>query len=303
MNIAAIIVTYFPDANLLSRLLRSISADVAKIYVIDNTQTSGSDWLTSEWFATNGFDVDFHALGDNRGIAAAQNVGIELAVQHGFAQVILFDQDSAPSPGMIVTLYGAACTLSSSGVKVGAVGPLLFDEKYKKYVAGIRHSGIFVRKVLPKSQDVSPVAVDYLIASGALIEIAALREVGLMREELFIDWVDIEWGLRAENFGRKHFMIPNAIMYHSIGDEFVSTGTREINLHNDVRNYYIVRNACYLLRDGALNWRWRINIFWKIPIYLMFYSFFSTGKSRAKSFLLLLRACADGFRGRLGKAF
>jgi rhamnosyltransferase len=124
-----------------------------------------------------------------------------------------------------------------------------------------------------------------------------------MREELFIDWVDIEWGLRAENFGCKHFMIPQAVMYHSIGDEFISTGTREINLHNDVRNYYIVRNACYLLRDPSLNWRWRVNILGKIPMYLLFYSFFSTGKSRTKSFALLLRACSDGFHSRLGKAF
>jgi rhamnosyltransferase len=303
MNIAAIVVTYFSDVSLLERLLRSISNDVAKIYVIDNTPTAGSDWLNAAWFATAGFAVDFRALGENKGIAAAQNVGIELAMQQGFDQVILFDQDSAPSPGMIATLYGAARTLSASGNKVGAVGPLLFDEKYKKYVAGVRHSGILVRKVQLTPADVAPAPVDYLIASGALIEVEVLREVGLMREELFIDWVDIEWGLRANNFGRKHFMVPTAVMYHSIGDEFVSAGTREINLHNDVRNYYIVRNACYLLRDLSLNWRWRINILGKIPMYLVFYSLFSTGKSRIKSFRLLLRACADGFRGRVGKAF
>jgi rhamnosyltransferase len=303
MNIAAIVVTYFPDAKLLDRLLRSISNDVGKVYVIDNTPSAGSDWLTAEWFATAGYAVEFHALGENRGIAAAQNVGIELAIRYGFGHIILFDQDSAPSPGMIGSLYGAADALSAAGVKVGAVGPLLFDEKYKKFVAGVRHSGMFVRKVPLTPEDVDPAAVDYLIASGALISTQVLQEVGLMREELFIDWVDIEWGLRAENFGRKHFMIPAAVMYHSIGDEFVSAGTREINLHNDVRNYYIVRNACYLLSDGTLNWRWRFNIFLKIPAYLVFYSFFSTGKSRINSFRLLVRACADGFRGRVGKAF
>jgi rhamnosyltransferase len=160
MNIAAIVVTYYPDAHLLTRLLRSISADVAKVYVVDNTPSGGTDWLAAAWFTANGFDVDFRPLGDNLGIAAAQNIGIKLAIQEEFEHVILFDQDSAPAPGMISTLHAAARDLANSGVNVGAVGPLLFDEKYKKYVAGVRHSGIFVRKVLPAPEDVEPVGVD-----------------------------------------------------------------------------------------------------------------------------------------------
>jgi GT2 family glycosyltransferase len=35
---------------------------------------------------------------------------------------------------------------------------------------------------------------DWLIASGSLIRCEVLREVGLMREELFIDVVDTECG-------------------------------------------------------------------------------------------------------------
>lgn len=303
MNIAAIVVTYFPDAELLARLLRALQAEGLRIYIVDNTPAGGVDWLNQEWFVARQFDLTFHPLGDNFGIAKAQNVGIALADAAGCSDVILFDQDSAPSPGMVGKLAQARKTLTDTGVQVGAVGPLLFDEKYKKYVPGIRHAGMLVRKVLPEPGARAPLAVDYLIASGALMEIAALRQVGLMREELFIDWVDIEWGLRAGHFGRKHFMIPDAVMFHSIGDDFVAAGNTNINLHNDVRNYYIVRNACYLLCDRALNWRWRLSIVGKIPMYVVFYTVFSTGKSRLKSLGLLLRACVHGFTGRVGKAF
>ncbi len=302
MNIAAIVVTYFPDAVLLARLLDALQSEVKHIYIVDNTPAAGVDWLSAQWLAGRPA-VTLHPLGDNFGIARAQNVGIELAAADGCSEVILFDQDSAPSPGMIGKLAQAKARLEQDGVQVGAVGPLLFDEKYKKYVPGIRHAGMLVRKVVPVAGASAPLEVDYLIASGALMDLATLRQVGLMREELFIDWVDIEWGLRAGHRGRRHFMIPDAVMYHSIGDDFVSAGKTNINLHNDVRNYYIVRNACYLLCDRELNWRWRLSIVGKIPLYVVFYTMFSTGKSKWNSFKLLLRACLHGFTGRVGKAF
>ena len=73
-----------------------------------------------------------------------------------------------------------------------------------------------------------------------------------MREDLFIDWVDIEWCLRAESQGLESYIVPSAIMMHSIGDDTVRVLGRDINLHSDLRNYYMVRNATYLLRVSTM---------------------------------------------------
>ncbi len=303
MIIAAVIVTYFPNEVLLKRLLECISTTAGRIYIVDNTPTENITWLKSEWLIKSGFTAKYKSLDDNLGIAKAQNIGIDFSIRDGCDHIVFFDQDSAPPKEMLEKLFAAELKLLASGMKVGSIGPIFLDEKTKHYAPAIRHNGFFIQKIEVTPYKGNPVQADYLISSGSLIRLSVLKEVGPMRVELFIDWVDIEWGLRAGNFGYMHFIIPDVVMLHSIGDQFTSIGKHEINLHNDIRNYYIIRNACSLFLDKSINWQWRINIIFKIPFYVIFYSMTTLSKKRGKAFILLLRACADGFIGRLGKAF
>lgn len=300
-RIGAIVVLYFPDLSLLERLLSGLQSEVDEIYVIDNTPKKLVDWLSYEWFLEKQFSVCYQSLGDNFGIAKAQNIGIELAMSSQCSHVILFDQDSAIPPNMIKELLVSEQLLLDRSVLLGSVGPLFLDEKTGDYAKAIRHGPLFINKIDISPLDTNPVRADYLIASGSLIRTHILQAAGLMREDLFIDWVDIEWGLRANSLGYSHFINPRAIMRHSIGDEFVSVGSRKINLHSDIRNYYIVRNAFHLMLDSKINRNWRLNIAFKIPLYVIFYTL--TSNSKIHALKQLLRACLDGFSGKLGKAF
>lgn len=299
-KIAAVIVLYFPDETLLNRLLNSLSDNVSEQFVIDNTPSSNQTRISESFFLSRNYNVHYHALGDNYGIAKAQNVGIELAIKHHCDHVIFFDQDSSASQDMIAKLLSAELELLAHGVNVGSVGPIFIDEKTGDRSKIIRYGNLLVNRISVSSDDVKPILADYLIASGSLIRISVLQEVGLMKDDLFIDWVDIEWALRAGNLGYLHFVIPKAVMLHSLGDDYVNVGMCNINLHCDIRNYYIVRNACNLLLNSMMGRRFRTNVFFKIPAYVLFYSI--TSKSRFTTLKLLLRACADGFFGRLGKA-
>jgi rhamnosyltransferase len=300
-KIAAIVILYLPDEALLDRLLNSLHGTVSELFIIDNTPNDKVTWVSIDWFVLKNHDVVYHPLGDNYGIAKAQNVGIELAINHNCDHVILFDQDSAASPEMIEKLLLEEQSLLANGINVGSVGPAFIDEKTREYAKVIRHGNVFVNRISVTNNDIKPIQADYLIASGSLIRAAVLQEVGLMCEGLFIDWVDIEWALRAGNLGYLHFVIPKAVMLHSIGDKYVNVGGRTINLHNDIRNYYIVRNACNLILNPIMGRRFRTNVLLKIPAYVLFYTLAS--RSRFASLKLLLRACVDGFSGRLGKAF
>lgn len=300
-KIAAIVVLYLPDEALLDRLLNSLRGVVSDIFVIDNTPSDKVTWISVHWFLLKNHHVVYRWLGDNYGIAKAQNIGIKLAIDNSCDHVILFDQDSALSKGMVDKLLVEEQALLACGVNVGSVGPVFIDEKTGEYAKVIRSGLFFINRLRVKNNDVIPTQADYLIASGSLIRMAVLEEVGLMCESLFIDWVDIEWALRAGSLGYLHFVIPKAVMLHSIGDDYVNTGVRKINLHSDTRNYYIVRNACHLMFDSKIGNRWRINIALKIPLWVMFYTL--TSESKFKSFKRLLRACFDGFTHRLGRYF
>ena len=297
--IGAVVVLFFPDEDLIRRLLSGLKGEVGKIYIVDNTPKGSVNWPSIEWFLTNHYDVTYQSFEDNYGVAKAQNVGIELALNGGCNHVILFDQDSAIPKGMVKNLLSAEQDLIAQGLPVGVVGPIFVDEKTGKYSNIFSHNRFFIKRVNVSPSNSKPINADYVIASGSLIRADVLKSVGLMREHLFIDWVDIEWCLRANKLGFLHFAIPTATMLHSIGDGTVSLGFRSIHLHSDLRHYYIVRNACHLILDSQIDRKWRINMLVKIPLWVVFFSL--TSKSKPSAFKLLLRACVDGFSGRLGK--
>ena len=300
-KIAAVIVLYLPDETLLERLLNAIKGKVAFIYVVDNTPESESSYVSESWFLTKNVNVVYQALGDNYGIAKAQNIGVQLAIDNDCDHVALFDQDSAPSSDMISKLFLEEQVLLAEGFNVGAVGPAYLDEKTGSYSKVIRFGRLFSRSRDIRSDDVKPILADFLIASGSLIRVEVFEKIGFMREDLFIDGVDVEWILRATHFGYKHFVIPNALMLHSIGESYVHVGNKKIDIHGDIRNYYKLRNLCYLALNPMMSRQFRTNMLFKIPLYILVYTLAS--KLRFSTLKVLLRACVDGFRGRLGKAF
>lgn len=294
-QIAAIIVLYNPKPELMDRLLRSLDGQVQRTIVIDNSPSPSADFPA--YFAAR--KIYYQALGENTGIAKAQNIGIARAIDEQCSHVLLLDQDSALPPRMTERLLEAEARLLGSGTEVGSVGPAFIHENTGRPASAIRHSFLHVRRIPVEITSSEPVEADYIIASGSLIRVEVLHAVGTMREELFIDWVDIEWGLRAQSMGFRNFVVPGANMQHTIGDKATRALGRQINLHDDVRNYYIVRNATYLLRVKTMTWRWRSVTFLKIPQYILFYSVHSPNPRR--SMALLWRAFLDGCCGRLGR--
>ena len=186
-KIAAVIVLYFPDETLLNRLLNSLRDTVGELIVIDNTPVSSQAWVSKSWFISSNHNVHYHSLGDNYGIAKAQNIGIELAINYHCDHVILLDQDSCASENMIAKLLSEERELLACGVNVGSVGPVFIDEKTGERSKLIRHGNVFINRISVSSDDVKPIQTDYLIASGCLIRMTVLQQVGLMRDDLFID--------------------------------------------------------------------------------------------------------------------
>lgn len=299
-KIAAIAILYLPSEATFTKLLKSLQNTVETIFVVDNTPTSQITWVSNAWFNAHGFKVQYRPLGDNLGIAKAQNVGIEMAIADGCDHVILFDQDSEAAPGMVQTLLKEEQALIERGINVGLVGPAFIDDKTGEYAAAIKHVAVFAKRMKITNNSITPVNVDYLIASGSLIQTEVLKDVGFMNEELFIDWVDIEWAIRAGKKNYQSFMIPRTVMHHSIGDDFIDVGLRKINVHNNIRKYYFIRNACHLILSHQMTLGWRINMSFKMPAYFLLY--FISAKDKIAMLKLIWRAVRDGLKGRLGRA-
>ena len=303
-QVAAIIVTYQPNAILLARVLERLSEQVAKIYLIDNTpntQLEGIVWLEKKWLTQFTAPIAFYPQGKNLGVAKAQNIGIEQAFADQMQDLIFFDQDSSPPKNLSTQLLEARGQLEARGVKVGMIGPTILDEKSHEYSPIIQADLFWVRGYPVDLLATQPIATEYIISSGSLISAGALQEVGLMNESLFIDWVDVEWGLRAQTYGLVNYVTPTIRMDHSIGDDFLRINNRIIYLHSDLRNFYIVRNAAYLVSHCRYKLAWKVTVLVKLPLYILFFTLHAKCE-KPLAFKVMIKGLVYGFIGKMGVA-
>lgn len=294
--IAAVVVLYHPDLTLLERLLTSLSGQVDKVVAVDNTP--GSPIALSAFFEKSPYPISYSSLGDNKGIAEAQNIGIRESIRAGCSHVLLLDQDSAVSPGMVSKLLVGEKQLLGKGEMVAAVCPQIMDGKTGRRPGAVHYRWFRVRRINLNADSDEPIETDNLIASGSLIRAAILESLGMMRSDLFIEYVDTEWAFRANSAGYRSYCVPSAILAHNFGDASAKFFGRPIYLYSGIRYYYKLRNAVYLARLKSMGWQWRAYIISRIPYHFLLYSWFSA--DRLGTARLMLRALGDGFLGRLG---
>jgi rhamnosyltransferase len=236
-------------------------------------------------------------LDSNQGLAAAQNLAIEKARALGAEFVLLSDQDSLPAPDMVRRLLSFARTKQASGCHLAAVGPSYFDLHQKKLRPFVRVRGLRVRRFdCANPQEV--VEVDHLISSGSLIPMTTLDVVGGMREELFIDYVDTEWCLRAWRKGYRLFGVCNATMRHGLGDAPNYFLGRYVPVHGPLRHYYLFRNAVWLYRQGWIPLTWKLATAQRLLLKFLYFSLIPSG--RLAQIAMMLRGLGDGLMNRMG---
>lgn len=302
--IAAIIVAYNPEADSFVALLQSLSSQVDRLVVIDNSPPSNDSAF--ELVRKSGVDIErvnLLRLGDNLGIATALNLGIELAISEGANWLLLSDQDSLPAPDMVAGLMAAFKALQAQGLRVGAIGPTFTDLHTKlTYPFQADVPGRFFYGHRAPTESEPHVEALTLITSGTLIPAEAMREVGLMREDFFIDHVDIEWCHRARAHGYKIYGTGKARMAQRMGDERLKIWYgrwRYESAYSPLRIYYRLRNFIVLLQLDYIDWRWKLRSSWYILGIIYAHTIF--GSQKLKSLQMALKGIWHGIRGWMGR--
>ena len=294
-RIIAIVVTYHPDLGDLARLLSALKYQVERTIIVDN-----GTGVEVNGFLAGRNDAEIHCLplGDNLGVATAQNAGIAWTQEQGADFVALFDQDSVPALDMIALLHRTCLQLTGEGVRVAAVGPRYVDERNIARASFSRLSGMrLIKEDCATNGAIIP--TDFVISSGSLISLETLRSVGGMNEELFIDQIDIEWGLRARSLGYRSFGVCNAMMVHALGEKpLVFLGLKFLN-HNPLRHYYIFRNAVWLMFKKYTPLGWRLRLARVIFVRYLLYPLYVT--PRLTYLKMMTKGLWHGLTGRMGK--
>ena len=237
---AAVIVTYFPDADSIENLER-VSSLCDKVIVVDNTPT---DIMTPIPQLPN---ITIRKSPENVGLAAALNQGIKLAGQQGYENIFLFDQDSRPPDDFFRNMLTFKSRTDSQVNNCGLYVPNFYD----------RNSNTFAKfPVLRRfnlthatcTDTVSGLHNDAILAitSGSLITYSRYREIGPLREDYFIDFIDNEYCLRIDKLGLRIAVNCDVVLDHAIGKRSMHRFlgiTIKPNHHSGLRRYYIARNG------------------------------------------------------------
>lgn len=298
LQTTAIVVTYNPDLSTLRRQFMSVYEQVDAIVYVDNGSKNIDliNELFLDFVEQKKIKLFIISNPSNLGLGYAQNQGIKKAIELDSNFVLILDHDSVLTPGFVNELVNSTIHLKNLGAKVGAVGPVYINEKTNEQYPITRYIGPFINRVNPAEG--SNIEASFLIASGSLISIDVLHEVGLMNEDLFVDYIDVEWSFRCKSKGFKLFAIQRALMHHEIGDNRVSVFGRMISVHSPIRRYYLTRNSIYMLRSPHVSWGYKLREFVFNVFRILIFSLIS--KDRAKYLKLSFRGLADGIKGKFG---
>ena len=288
-SIIPIIITYKFDINSIKHSLDAIQNNFSNIIIVNN-----SPEISLESFQSSHVTIINNS--DNIGLASALNAGILEAKKQGAEMVALFDQDtllpSDFSQNMLKHIN------AYQGEKPALFSPVFFNHVTDDYGSIINFKPFRLIRSKPDKEK-SITHPQYVITSGSFIPISVLDDVGLMRAELFIDFVDIEWGLRARAKGYEIISFPQVEIVHYLGDSSVSFMGTNYPIHSPLRMYYYFRNAMYLYRMRGIDWNWRLVDSTRNLFRFLFYMLFV--KNRFTYFKYIIKGYYHGLIKKMGK--
>lgn len=283
-NTCAVIVTYHPDDGLPERL-KQVEAQFPLVIVVDN----GSRPSTVEMLRrlSRSPHVTLVENPNNLGIAAALNQGVDLASREGFQWIVTLDQDTAIHAGFLAALFDVHLKSGGGDVLIGS--NYWNAQKKRNFVQCKDPCAIFQERKT-------------LITSGTLVPLSLFKNIGLFREDYFIDSVDHEFSLRARAHGFRLLISCHPLMNHSIGIGFEQASRLRQLLslnHSSARKYFIARNSIataktYFLREPVWSIRQGVQL---LAILLSILLFEEEKLKQSKAFMV---GAAHGIIGKMG---
>ncbi len=290
IDLCSIIVTYQTKINEFTDILKKHQDNFQQVIIVNNTpEIDVSKFQSKQLTIINNQD--------NIGLSAALNVGIKEAKRLGFKMVALFDQDTELPPNFTQQMLHYINQYPGDK-SVAVYSPVFHNHVINETGRHINFKPFrLIRDPVVETEDYAH--PHYVITSGSIIPIKVLDDVGLMREELFIDFVDIEWCLRARQQGYEIVAINKVMIDHYLGDYAVSFMGHHYPIHSPLRMYYYFRNAMYLYRLKGIDWNWRLVDATRNLFRFLFYMLFV--KNRSTYFKYIIKGYYHGLIKRMGK--
>jgi GT2 family glycosyltransferase len=292
-----VLVTYRrPDG--LATMLDALSVQdrtIDHLFVVDNAPEDGNR-STVDSYVARGLAATYVPVEENTGPAGGISLGMTRVLQ--MAQnddwVVLLDDDDPPwEPSWLRQLWSFGAELADVDRMVAGVGTggSRFDRK----------RGRLIR--IPDEELDGAVPVD-VIGGNQLpcYRVAAIRDAGPFRSDLFFGFDDLEFGLRLRAGGWSLYSLGQISLHRRrrrgrVGRSF--RPSRRIDAV-DWRNYYSLRNLVWICRSHGLR-RTALRVSLVRGVGKPVGNLIHQPLRALRALRFNWQACVDGWRGRLGR--
>lgn len=181
--------------------------------------------------------------GDNLGFAGGNNVGIRYALKReDFTYIWLLNNDTVVEAEALVELVNHYQTTLNIGI---CGSKLLTYEEYSK----IQSFGGRYNKYFGTTRSINTIenigSLSYISGASMLISKKFLHEIGLMNEEYFLYYEEMDWAVRSEG----KFVLgcaERSVVYHKEGATI--GGKNDTTNRSEIADYYSIRNRILFSR-------------------------------------------------------
>jgi rhamnosyltransferase len=288
-SFGAIFVLYQPDDDSVANLA-VVRRACANVVAVDNSPEA--DLRLHESLREQAIQVVFNR--NEGGLAGAYNKGAEILLARQCDPIFLFDQDSKIDASFFTSMMQSAAEL---GTDAFLMGPKIYEIQLEKCMPVIPPGKRFPKPVRIDDQTAGLFPTLCIISSGSAISAAAYRRLGAFREDYFIEYVDVEYSLRANSRNVPVYMNAAVTLRQSNG-RIERHGKRFTTNHAAWRRYYIARNSlhCFHLYRShwALHWFGRLTTIQQTISVLLF------DTQKLKKLAAIAWGFFDGIFDRLG---
>ncbi|MCD9853437.1 hypothetical protein LUD75_01880 [Epilithonimonas sp. JDS] len=231
MKLIGVVVTYFPELEMLKKNISSYISDLDHLIIWENTPSGERNYSCEEIKKISG-KITFAGVGENVGIGKALNFGVNCLLSNDFDFLITFDQDSYFAPGML--------------------------ERYKEKISKNENPNIGIfgvnytarEKLAYKNDNENTIMlVKECITSGSAFPRSTFEKGLLFDEELFIDAVDFDFCYKAnKKYALQTVILTDIILNHKIGYSENTLKGRISDNYSAFRTFYLIKNQIYIWR-------------------------------------------------------
>lgn len=226
--------------------LRKLDFPDYKIFLVDNGSENQEGSRLKNAFP----ELELIENSENIGFTGGNNVGIRVALEQGFTHLLLLNNDTLVEPDFL----GEMMRKFQQNPDLGVVQPLILflNDPKKIWSAGGKWVPSLSRAI--SLGDREPL-VDYRVKSSTLdwatgccmlISREAVLAVGLLNDQYFAYFEDVEWSLRFRKAGFGIALAEKAIIYHEAGAS--SKKQHAEGVLSPRVFYFHVRNQFFLVR-------------------------------------------------------